>query len=199
MNEDSTLIETFKNHLIKNGFPEDEFVIGLSISPNKNADLAIVSKDSGDILAIFEVKSHGIKDSKNVVRQLNDYDKLIGRSVSKYAISKEAGKIVLYRVKDDSLEKVGSIPAIETLQAISKYNKKVELKQKTDFLKYQCYAFILCLIFILIADFNGSYLLTVERLGIIVVIVGISIVPYSSILKLPGGFEFQRNKKTNKE
>lgn len=204
MERETELIRNLAEYLLSHGYPEDSIIIEWRISKKYSVDLAVIDPKSKKPVALFELKRTKSAITISVAKeQLKRYiDELGATQIPVYIVfpSKLEPYFELYyitSVKDDELIKIDQFPTFTNFKTsiLSKELSKTE-KSRTNTLKYfkgVCWVLASILIILIVLDFHDTINITVERLAIIGLIVGLIIIPFASKLKVIG-LEFERYK-----
>lgn len=196
MENEKKILEKFYDFLISKGFPKDQILQQVRLADGKRVDIAIIDSDTKDIIAFFEVKSSkNARSEKDIINQLQEYNKTIGNEVQKYVVFGDNDQIKIYEAKDNSLEEIGSIPDYQSLEVVNRQAQNSKLqKTKTstlDSIKIVCWGGFVLILLVIILDSLGIYKVTAERLALIGIAIALLIIPFSSKLKILG-IEFEK-------
>ncbi len=205
MERDEELVDQLVEYLKAHGYPEDSIISEWKISDKYRVDLAIVDNKLKNPIALFEFKRHRDPRTENMaIAQLKNYSNALGDSTIPcyivFGTDIQPYFEIFYLTKEEgsvNLKQVGQIPSFSNIRNsyLSKtLAKTTKAKRRTfNWFKAICWILALIIAILLFADFNGCIVLSAERLGIIVIIVGLIVVPFARKLSILG-LEFERLK-----
>lgn len=202
MESENKLIDIFVSTLIEIGYPEDSILLDWKISANYRIDMAIIDNVSKHPIALFEFRMQNFKESENaMVEKLKRYSTTLGdTTIPLYVVfsANNTKGFEVYLIKDENtknlLEFIPNIPQFKSLKNnyLTKAAKKNEedIKENFNWFKYGCFISAFILAILLYYDFKGCISITKERLGIIVIIILLFVIPFARKLKILG-LEFE--------
>lgn len=206
MKKESDITKQVVALLTSLGYPSDSIVLEWNVSGRIIVDLAIIDPNTKRPIALFEIKKESsVNDINTAKEQIKSYAKAIENKtmplfiiLSKehesffriFSLTERGGKDFLYPIEE--------LPPFEALRNSSISKKIVQaekVKRRTfDIFWVICWLLSGTVITLLICDFKGIIKLTPERLGIIAIVSGLIILPFTRKLNILG-LEFERLQK----
>lgn len=189
--------------LKQHGYPEEAIILEWKISNRLRVDMAVIDPHTKRPVALFEFKrtTDSTSDAE-VTSRLKKYAEVIGDpTIPLYVIytsdSPPFYKIFILSQKDGNeiLRPIFEVPSFAYFKnsSISRLlsQKEREKNRTYDGFRIICWLLAFLVVGLLCLDVMGCVQLTAERLGIIAIIVGLTIVPFARKLSILG-VEFER-------